>query len=127
MKKNLLLYIGFGLVSLVWVLNLLAITFSFYWTLGWYDYMMHFLGGLAIGILVIWLLSLRASLPKSFLIVFIGVMAVGVGWEIFEYLNGLTFSTEGYALDTFHDLLMDAVGAVAAYYWTITSLKRESL
>lgn len=52
-------------------------------------------------------------------------MAIGGAWEIFEYVNGITFSTEGYALDTIHDLIMDAVGVTFAYWWA-TSLPRES-
>ncbi|KKU20482.1 MAG: hypothetical protein UX31_C0039G0012 [Candidatus Nomurabacteria bacterium GW2011_GWA1_46_11] len=35
-------------------------------------------------------------------------------WEIFEYANGLTQSTEKYSLDVVHDLLSDSLGAILA-------------
>ena len=116
MRKHSLLYAGLGLVILVWVLNFIALTFYFYWTVGWYDYLMHFLGGLSIGVLAIWALKIENRSLKAFLVAFVSVMVVGVGWEIFEYLNGLTFSTESYKLDIAHDLIMDALGATTAYY-----------
>lgn len=35
-------------------------------------------------------------------------------WEIFEYINDLTQSTEDYTLDTVHDLIADLSGAIFA-------------
>ena len=125
MRKHSLLYIGFGLVILLWALNFIALAFYFYWTLGWYDYMMHFLGGLTIGVLIIWFFKLSGERSwKLFLASFVPLMLIGVGWEIWEYANSLTFSTEDYRIDTVHDLLMDAVGAASAY-WLTTSRTRE--
>ncbi len=46
--------------------------------------------------------------------VFICFMIVGVGWEIFEFVNGIAQSTEGYIPDTLTDLAMDAVGSLVA-------------
>lgn len=118
MRKHSLLYIGFGLVVLLWVLNFIALSFYFYWTVGWYDFMMHFLGGLTIGILIAWFLGIEDRSLRLFLILFVLVMSVGIAYEIFEYVYGLTLSTEEYSLDTIHDLIMNAVGATAAYYLT---------
>ena len=42
-------------------------------------------------------------------------MVLGGVWEIFEYVNGLTESTEEYSLDVIHDLLSDALGAILAF------------
>lgn len=114
MRKHLLL-IGLSLTLLFWLLNFIALTFYLYWTTGWYDYMMHFLGGLTVGVLVIWTFNIKNKSPLSFLVVFISVLVVGGGWEVFEYVNDITFSTEGYTLDTIHDLIMDSLGAVVAY------------
>ena len=100
---------------LVWALNYIALIFSFYWTLGWYDYMMHFLGGLTVGVLFLWCLGLEDRSLKSFLVIFILVLTVGISWEIFEYANDLTFSTESYKSDTIHDLVMDIIGTIVAY------------
>ena len=120
MKKSSILYTGFGLVVLLWVLNFIALTFYLYWTIDWFDYLMHFLGGLSLGVLAVWFLKVESRSSKSFLAVFISVMVISVGWEIFEYINGLTLSTEGYKIDTIHDIIMDALGIISAY-WVTTS------
>lgn len=118
-----LLYIGFGLVVLLWALNLIALNFYLYWTVGWYDIMMHFLGGMTIGVLVIWFLKLEEKSLKSFLIVFTYVMIIGSTYEIFEYINDLTFSTQKYPIDTVVDLTMDALGVVSAYWWATSPFR----
>src|SRR3989344_5035310 len=121
MRKSSLLYLGLGLVILLWWLNLIALKFYFYWTLGWYDYMMHFLGGFTLSILGVWLWGSERSL-KSFLIVFLGVMILAIGFEIFEYLNNLNYLIpQNYITDTTHDLIAGAFGAALAY-WLATSL-----
>jgi len=126
MKKRSLLYVGLGLAFLVWVLNSVALNLYLYWTVGWYDVMMHFLGGLTIGVLVMWVLGFENRSWKNFLIAFIAVLIVGVGWEIFEYINGMTFSTEKYAEDVFHDIVMDSLGAIVAYLFSTSSSKSIS-
>jgi len=88
--------------------------------------MMHFLGGLTIGVLVMWVLGFENRSWKNFLIAFIAVLIVGVGWEIFEYINGMTFSTEKYAEDVFHDIVMDSLGAIVAYLFSTSSSKSIS-
>jgi hypothetical protein len=79
---------------------------------------MHFLGGLVIGVLVVWFFGIEDRRARTFILVFLSVMAVGIGWEIFEYINGLTDSTEKYELDIKHDLIMDALGAVVSFFWS---------
>ena len=117
MRKHSLLYTALGLTILLWVLNFIALTLYLYWTIGWYDLMMHFLGGLTIGMLVIWFLKLEDRSLKSFLVVFTCVMAVGGAYEVFEYMNDITFSTQEYPVDTVIDLVMDALGIISAYWW----------
>lgn len=123
MRRRPLLYIGFGLAIILWILNFIALAFYFYWTIGWYDYLMHFLGGLTLGVLAVWAFKIERSSLKSFLAVFTIVMVAGGVWEVLEYINDAAFSTEGYVLDTTKDLIMDAVGAAVAY-WRATSPPR---
>ncbi len=79
---------------------------------------MHFLGGLSVGLFAIWFFFhsnlFFKRMPKRSEAVFlalVAVMVVGVSWEIFEYVNDISIATEGYAPDTFHDLLSDVLGA----------------
>ena len=103
------------------VLHVAAGFFYFYWTYWWFDYMTHFIGGLSVGLMFIWL-RFRLSraeyyiptLAQSINIGLLSVLVVGVGWELFEYYNGLTQSIENYRLDVIHDLISDLAGAVIA-------------
>lgn len=114
-KKFSLLFISFWLVLLLAVLHSLAGAFYFYWDISWFDTMMHFLGGFSLGMLVIWLVyarrKARPSLSQSLFAGLMAVLAIGIGWEIFEYANGLTQSTEAYPSDIRNDLIADLVGA----------------
>lgn len=76
------------------------------------------------GMLTIWLWWDSGAFDKkiptkkeAMLTALIFVMMIGVGWEFFELVNGLTQSTEGYALDTFHDVVSDFLGGVLAGFW----------
>ncbi len=41
-------------------------------------------------------------------------LTVGISWEIYEYIFGMTMvSHESYLVDTALDLFMDAIGAIA--------------
>jgi len=120
MKRQSILYIGLGLSLLTAVLDYIGTILYLYWTTGWYDYMTHFLGGLTIGVLIIWALRLEARSLKSFLLVFLGVMIVGGAWEVFEYLIGAISPIQSYEVDTVHDLIMDALGAFVAFWFATT-------
>jgi len=120
MRKYSLLYIAFGLVVLLAVVHFIAVTFYFYWIFWWFDNLSHFLAGFSLGFFSLYifyesgLLGNKLSLPQIIFLSFISVMVLGGVWEIFEYLNGLTESTEEYSLDVIHDLLADALGAILA-------------
>ena len=120
MKKYPLLYIAFGLVVLLAVVHFIAATFYFYWIFWWFDNLSHFMAGFSLGFFSLYIFyesglwGNKLSLPKAIFLSFISVMVLGGVWEIFEYVNGLTESTEGYSLDVIHDLLSDALGAILA-------------
>ena len=125
MQKRSLLFVTFLLALLLFILHYTGMTLYLYWTFWWYDYITHFLGGLVIGVLAMWVLNFEKRTLSSFLILFTSVMVVGGAWEIFEYVNGLTFSTQEYPIDTTIDFVMDALGAISAYFLFI-SRSRES-
>lgn len=116
-----LLYISFLFIALLGVLHYLASSFYFYWTISWFDTVMHFLGGISMGLLSLWVIyasgifkRMTPTRTRTIVTVLIAVLVVGIGWEIFENLNGLTQSTEGYKLDTIHDLIADICGGLVA-------------
>lgn len=116
MRKSNILHLAFATILALGILHFLAGAFYLYWTLGWFDYLMHFLGGLGGGLVAFWFVSNKNFSQLRFLVIIVvSVLLVGVAWEIFEYAYNIAQSTEGYVADTFHDLLMDALGALVAW------------
>jgi hypothetical protein len=121
MKNNRLLFLILLAVVVVASLNYIAGIFYYYWTINWFDSLVHFLAGIAMGLFSIWIYFqsgiFKRSIPEkreAVIASIIFVIVVGVGWEFFEYTNGLTQSTESYSLDTMHDLISDILGALVA-------------
>jgi hypothetical protein len=119
--KHRLLVTAFISVALMAIIHVIASKFILYWTVGWFDNVVHFMGGFSTGLFALWIYYLSGifhpNVPTKKQIIiksFLFVLVIGVGWEIFEYMNGLTQSTEGYPLDTFHDLVSDLAGALIA-------------
>ncbi len=123
MSRARLLRILALLVCVIAVLHIAATVFYLYWEFWWYDMLLHFLGGVFIGLLVLWLrfLSGYVSVPASFsarhafLFTLCWLLVIGIGWEVFEQLIGITWSLEGYWVDTSIDVALDLVGGTAAF------------
>ena len=75
---------------------------------------MHLLGGLWAGFFATWAASFR-KMRLSILLCALSALVMGIGWELFEYENGIGGSAfMGYWTDTVKDLVMDALGGAAA-------------
>lgn len=97
---------------------------SLYFLIPKLDMVMHFLGGLLIGLITLKLLftGKRSDLAHNkrrlvFWVTLLGVMVVGLGWELFEYFVGLTPFSAIATEDTLSDLVFDAAGGVVAVLW----------
>jgi hypothetical protein len=106
-------------LAAVGILNWIGGTHDYYWTVSWYDWVVHCLGGAWVALFMLW----AAELPmfarfKHFVTprnVIFAVFAVGIAWEIYELSFSITdFHDKGYTWDTAHDLLMDITGACLA-------------
>lgn len=91
------------------------------------DVVVHFLGGLFVGLALIWvylfsgILSESEKTPEikiSPLYIVLGVLLVGLLWEAFEYLIGV-FATEKMFPDTIFDLFADVAGGLTAYTYLL--------
>jgi len=105
------------------LLHYAALTFFFYWQIWWFDIVMHFLGGLAVGLLTCWaaivlheVLGITISKKALLLSVMLGIVLVAGSWEIFEYYYKL-YSTFAYKADTSLDVIMGIVGAAGGYVY----------
>jgi hypothetical protein len=90
---------------------------GYYSTISWFDIPAHIFGGLWAGFFALWVgrhVGYRLSIVQCVLCAF----AIGVGWEIFEYVThtgGSPFMS--YPVDTAKDLFDDVIGgAIAAYF-----------
>ncbi|MCA9367331.1 hypothetical protein KC887_03680 [Candidatus Kaiserbacteria bacterium] len=88
---------------------------ALYWYFWWADIIMHFWGGLLIGLGVHILASLpslpiRATLPWLLTILFV----VTFSWEGFERYFGL-YNPDGYVLDTIMDIALGFTGGLLAH------------
>lgn len=119
--------LALGVAVVVALMHGLATAFylySFYW---WFDIPLHFLGGFCAALVSLFFYShfhrRKAgfmSSTRAFFVATVGVIAVGVMWELFEYFTDITFNAIGdYALDTVKDLGMDILGGYAAYVYFI--------
>jgi len=120
MKRYPFLYASFVSVLLLGIVHFVAVALYLYWTIWWFDNLSHFLAGFSLGFFSLFifyesgLFRDKLSFLKVSFISFIFVMMLSGIWEIFEYANGLTQSTEKYSLDVVHDLLSDSLGAILA-------------
>lgn len=119
MKRKLFIIIFF-LVLLIAILNEVAINFFLYWKFWWFDIMMHFLGGLWVGFSSLWFYYLtkedkvkRESFLFALWVSFVGIVLIGLGWEVFEFFIKINMSDK-YIYDTSLDIFMDMIGAFVA-------------
>jgi len=101
------------------ILHFLGVKFYLDWVYSWYDMVLHFLGGVAVGLFAIWVFEHISgyNLWTNIRILIWGlvmVLTVGVLWEIFEIYVGFTDFGDGmqYVTDTISDLVLDSVGGI---------------
>ena len=114
-RKKLFRIIAF-LVVFISVTNFFANKFYWYYSIWYFDMIMHFLGGVWVGLASIYLFP-----PKDLSIKFIWrilffVLLVGVGWEVFEvFVSRMTTESSYFnILDTISDVFFDLAGGVFA-------------
>ena len=123
MKKYSLLYTALGLIAILAFLHLIALEFYFYWTLWWYDIMMHTLAGLSGGLAALWFLNTTNSV-RALLLALLSVMIFGITYEVFEYIYDI-ISPGSYWQDTILDLICDGLGAILASMYVMSGQIRE--
>jgi hypothetical protein len=93
---------------------------KFYWysSIWYFDMPMHFLGGIWLGLISIYLFPLKNYSLKSIFKIFFIVLLVGVAWEVFEILvNRLTIQDSFNTLDTISDICFDSAGGLFAIFY----------
>jgi len=122
----------FGLIALIAILHILAIEFYLYWTLWWFDVLIHFLGGLWIGLSVLWFVFLSGYVTRfqlqytnALILTLLSIIIVAVGWEVFEFFVESPLE-ENYMFDTITDLIMGTFGALSGYAYVVSNYIQTS-
>ncbi|MEK7120985.1 MAG: hypothetical protein AAB840_02740 [Patescibacteria group bacterium] len=121
--KQPLFIFSFWLLVLIGLLHNLAVPLFFYWTLWWFDLLIHFLGGLWASTFLLWFLYGRrsslagsVSLFKLFLVSIAISIIIGLLWEGFElYGNIIEFPSD--IGDSFSDIVADILGGLVAFFY----------
>lgn len=116
----------------VLVLHLLALKFFLYWSIWWFDIVVHLLAGALTSIFFLWIFRKFFSRKKFPSFIFLSVifsLTVALLWEVFEFMTGITFSSSNYVLDTSLDVLMTVVGGLfgATYLLSVFMFKSKNL
>ena len=118
-RRKILIYLTI-LICFLALVSLGATKFYWYQSIWWFDMPMHFLGGLFVSFLLIYLFystTTKQPIAKSAFLLLLGVLAVGVGWEIFEYIfNNVIGGQIFNPLDTLSDIFFDMAGAIIGIF-----------
>ncbi|MES2023802.1 MAG: hypothetical protein V4439_03905 [Patescibacteria group bacterium] len=114
-NKEKLLKIIAPLIFIIFGMNFVANKFYWYSSIWYFDMPMHFLGGAWLSFALIWLFPPKEMSFKYIFKVLLGVLLVGLGWEIFEILvNHFTIQNLFNVLDTSSDICFDLGGGSLA-------------
>ncbi|MCX6755606.1 MAG: hypothetical protein NT068_03690 [Candidatus Nomurabacteria bacterium] len=112
-------------IFFVFSLNLIAHKLYWYTSIWYFDMPMHFLGGFFIGLLGMYLLPYFSS-PLLMgrlgggLSIFLFVLIIGIGWEIFEIIfNNIIAGQYFNTLDTLSYIFFDLSGGLSAYFFIL--------
>ena len=104
----------FGSAGLA-VTHLFAVEASLYWYYWWFDIVMHFWGGmlLGVGLHILASFSLWRFTPNVWQVC-LGMASVIIAWEVFEYVVGL-YDPNSYVVDVAKDVVVGFSGGLLAH------------
>lgn len=106
------------LIVAIFLINALANKFYWYSSIWYFDIIMHFLGGLWIGIFAFYFFSPQTISFRLIFKILIMVFLIGIGWEIFEVFVDKVISLNYFnILDTISDILFDLTGGIMAIFY----------
>jgi uncharacterized membrane protein YjdF len=115
-----------GLIIFIFLANFLANKFYWYSSVWYFDIIMHFLGGFWAGALALYIFHPRKVSILLIRKILLCVLAIGLGWEVFELLVDKTISQNPFNfLDSAADLFFDVTGGVGAMFYYLKNLGRE--
>lgn len=117
---------------LIAVLDRAAYSYHLYFTLWWFDIVMHFLGGILVALSALYVVRLTGKAVSSLrlltlILITVGApLVVGSLWEVFEIVID-SASPGNAAIDTTTDLIFDTVGAIVVLMYALSRRRKRRL
>lgn len=108
-------YLSLAFAGFVILLHVIATELYLYWTYRGVDIPMHILGGIMAGLFTYLFLRV-AGFSERTRSVLLGVLVVGVAWEVLELIYKVEPLTVRYWIDTAKDLVNDTIGGIISIY-----------
>jgi len=119
-----------SLVFFIFLINLVALKFYWYYSIWYFDMIMHFLGGFWLGLILFWVFSIQEVSLKLIFKMILCVLLVSISWEIFEMIVGriIIQNSLNTMLDSISDIYFDLAGGTLAivYFLKRIMLKQKS-
>jgi hypothetical protein len=117
-RKKLFKHIAY-FIFFIFLMNLFADKFYWYFSIWYFDMLMHLLGGFWLGLIVIWFFNFQDISGRLILQIILSVLFLGAGWEFFEFIfNNFIAQNSFNSLDTISDIFFDlSGGALAILYF----------
>jgi|SRR3989338_3468528 len=117
------------LMFFIFLVDFLAKYFYWYSLIWYFDMIMHFLGGLWVGMFFIYVLSMKKPLTygsSSFFRIILCTLIIGILWEIFEFFTYNYIGQNSFDIsDTLADIFFDLAGGVLAIMYFGRSIMFE--
>lgn len=108
-----LLLVQLGAVIILASMHIYGMAHFYYWRFPWFDMLAHLFGGLWIGLFAYWA-AVKIGKEPSVLLCIVAALLIGVIWESFEFLTGIT-NLPIEIPDTLGDISMDVLGGLLGY------------
>ncbi|MBU3969115.1 hypothetical protein KJ991_02815 [Patescibacteria group bacterium] len=118
MKNKIFLLILFLLSTTIAILNIYAGRYFWYWRFWWFDLAMHFMGGIAVALVLLYfygVFNLKEKIKLISLILF-STFTIAVSWEIMEFLIDANLFGKNYFFDTLTDIFIGLIGALIVFF-----------
>jgi hypothetical protein len=126
------------LLFIVLSAHLIALEFSLYFKFLWFDIPMHFVGGVFVGALFVYLFSkfYKCEYKNSFyekVILYAMIMGfsalIGVFWEFYEFIISKTLSVvlQPSVFDTMKDLFFDVFGGLVVSLFFVRTKTHQDI
>ena len=127
MDRNKLLKHLVVLMFFIFLANNIALQFYWYYSITYFDMLMHFLGGVWAGLFFIYVFYVRKEVLNSLFYIILFVLFIGILWEFFEFFMGTIARDSFDTGDTLSDIFFDLLGGLCAILYLWKSKQKKQL